>query len=355
MDHDSTEQTPLDEARLLQAITVAIAQSVDFQSAMKLTLCRVCELTGWDYGEAWIPRLDGSALEYSPVWYGSISNLESFRKYSEALTFPPNIGLPGRVWLSKQPEWIPDVSQAPKAVFPRMEMAFASGLKGGLAIPILVGDYVLAVLVFFMFTSSNRDYHLIDLVSSITNELSQSFEQKRIQQVLKTQYRVLEFLAEGVTVSDEKGKILFTNNSFCKMFDYTPNELISQNLSIINRCFQEEKFLIFQEITFALDIQGFWARELENCQKDGTVLVTNTRISDLTISGKNYWVGIWENITAQKQAEAKLQKNQQRLAAVIDLLPGIPFCGNNKPNWSMKSFGKDTWELTGYKSEELLG
>ena len=354
MYHDSIEPRPIEETRFCQAITVAIAQSVDFQSAIKLTLYQVCELTGWNYGEAWIPRLDGSALEYSPVWYGSISNLESFRKFSEALTFPPNVGLPGRVWLSKHTEWIPDVSQAPKATFPRTEIAVKSGLKAGLAIPILVGDYVLAVLVFFMFTSRKEDDRLINLVSTITNQLGELFEQKRIQEVLKTQYRVLEILAEGVSVSDEKGNLLFVNNSFGTIFDYAPEELIGKNLSLINRGFIEKNSLILPEITLDLNTQGFWSKELKNSQKNGNVLITNTRFSDLTISGKKYWVGVWENITAQKQAEAELQKNQQKLAVATDLLPGITFSAYNNPNWSMKSFGKDTGELTGYTSEELL-
>ncbi|MFB2938209.1 diguanylate cyclase domain-containing protein [Aerosakkonemataceae cyanobacterium BLCC-F154] len=347
MYYDSTEPMSLEEARFCQAITVAIAQSVDFQSALKLTLAQVCELTGWNYGEAWMPRLDGSALEYSLVWYGS-ANLESFRKYSEALTFPPNVGLPGRVWLSKKPEWIPDVSQAPKAIFPRMEMALKSELKAGLAIPIVVEDYVLAVLVFFMFKSREEDYHLIDLVSSITNELGKLFERKRIQEVLKTQYRVLENLAEGVTVSDERGNLLFVNNSFCTMFDYVPEELVGKDLSLINQCLSEER------ITDDLSNKFFDLKELRNFAKHGTELITNTRFSDLTISGRRYWIGIWENITAQKQAEAELAKNQQKLATAIDLLPGITFYAGNNHDWSKRCFGKDTWELTGYKTEELL-
>lgn len=353
MAHNSTDSRSIEEARFCQGLAVAIAKSVDFQSAMKLILYQVCELTGWNYGEAWIPRLDGSALEYSPVWYGSICNLESFRKFSEALTFPPNVGLPGRVWLSKQPEWIPDVSQAPKVIFPRMEMALISGLKAGLAIPILVDDYVVAVLAFFMFKSREEDDRLINLVAYMTNQLGELFERKRIQELLKTQYRVLEILTEGVTVSDEQGNILFINNSFSTLFGYTPEELIGKKLSEINYCFLEKKSLIWSEITLALKTQNFWSKELKIFSKDGTVLITHTSFSDLTISGKKYWVGVWENITAQKEAEAELQKNKQNLALAIDLLPGIPFSANNT-DWARKIFSKDTEELTGYQSQEFF-
>lgn len=354
MYHDSTDATPIEETRFCQALTLAIAQSVDFQSAIKLILDQVCELTGWNYGEAWIPRLDGSALEYSPVWYGSINHLELFRKFSEGLTFPPNLGLPGRVWVSKKPEWIPDVSQTANAIFPRMKIALTSGLKASLAIPILVGDYVVAVLVFFMFKSREEDNNLINLVSSITNQLGESFEQKRIQEVLKSQCRVLEIIAEGVTVSDEKTNILFISDSFCRMFGYTPKELIGQKLSVINNFLPKNFSPIPPEIVLDLNTQGYWSTELKNFQKNGNTIITNTRFSDLTISGKKYWVAVWENITTQKQVESELRKTQQKLAAAIDLLPGIPFFANNDPDWSIKSFGKDTQELTGYTITELL-
>ena len=56
-----------EEAQLLQAMTLAISQSQDFHTALGVALREVCETTGWKYGEAWIPRLDGTALECSPV------------------------------------------------------------------------------------------------------------------------------------------------------------------------------------------------------------------------------------------------------------------------------------------------
>jgi len=36
-----------------------------------VALLQVCEVTGWDYGEAWIPCKDDTFLELSPAWYSS--------------------------------------------------------------------------------------------------------------------------------------------------------------------------------------------------------------------------------------------------------------------------------------------
>ncbi|MEE8194515.1 MAG: PAS domain S-box protein, partial [Dehalococcoidales bacterium] len=107
------------EIQLLLTLTQAISESQDFDAALGIAIGKVCQATGWDFGEAWVPSHDGKVLECSLAWYSSSNSLEKFRKLSEELTFPPNTGLPGRVWSSKQPEWIPDVSVASKVLFPR--------------------------------------------------------------------------------------------------------------------------------------------------------------------------------------------------------------------------------------------
>ncbi|MBD2185024.1 PAS domain S-box protein [Aerosakkonema funiforme] len=353
---DTTEGRKIQaEVRLLEAMTLAIAQSQDFHTALGEALRQVCEATGWKYGEVWIPRLDGTALECSPVWYGSTNNLEKFRKLSEALTFPHNIGLPGRVWSSKQPEWIKDVSNEPDSIFLRCQMALEPGLKAGLGIPILDSDRVLAVLVFFMFESREEDNQLVDLVSGVATQLGSLIAQKRMQEVLKTQARVLESMVEGVNMCDENGFIFFTNAAFDAMFGYERGESIGKHISDFDANSSGENAWLIERINQQLQIQGSWCGEFKNCKKDGTPFITYVRISALEISGKKYWICVREDITDRKIAEEELQTSKRRLANLIDSLPGIAFSCANDPQWSMKYLSEGCLDLTGYKSEELLG
>lgn len=356
MDETSTDHKQIqEEARLLQAMTMAIAQSEDFHTALGETLHQVCEVTGWQYGEAWIPRIDGTALECSRVWYGSGIKLEKFKTLSEAFTFSPNLGLPGRVWLSKQSEWIKDVTQEPDSVFLRCQIAVDSNLKAGLGIPILAKEQVLAVLVFFMFESREEDSQLAALVSSVTNQLGALIEHKRTEQAIKTQALVLERMIEGVNMCDEHGLIFFTNPAFDAMFGYKAGELIGKDISVINAYSASENERLMAEIANSLQNQGSWIGELINCKKDGTLLITYARISSLEIYGKKYWVIVREDITARKQAEEELRESKRRLAILIDSLPGIAFSCAADPQWSMKYLSEGCVEVTGYKSQELLG
>ena len=53
-------------------------------------------------------------------------------------------------------------------------------------------------------------------------------ERKRTAETLQTQTRVLESMAEGVVMTGEDERIMFTNPAFAAMFGYQPGELIGQ-------------------------------------------------------------------------------------------------------------------------------
>ena len=48
-DHD-------EQLNLLQTITMEVAAATDLSSALKIVLRRVCEKTGWELGQAWVPN-----------------------------------------------------------------------------------------------------------------------------------------------------------------------------------------------------------------------------------------------------------------------------------------------------------
>jgi two-component system, LuxR family, sensor kinase FixL len=102
-----------EQLSLLQTIAMEAHTAYDLASALEVVMRRVCETTGWVIGQAWMARHDGTVLECSPAWFSMATGLEQFRQDSEATTFLPGVGLPGRVWSAKQPVWIPDVTLDP--------------------------------------------------------------------------------------------------------------------------------------------------------------------------------------------------------------------------------------------------
>ena len=168
-----------EEIQFLQTLYQAVREAPDFHTALFVALTQVCEISGWDYGEVWIPCKNSMVLELSPVFYSSNhkgSNslaLKQFRLCSEAFILPPANGLAGRVWSSQQPEWIPDVSVQSEAYFLRNQIAKACGVKAGLGVPILAHDQVLAVLVFFMSEVREEDSQLVELAVGVATHLGE--------------------------------------------------------------------------------------------------------------------------------------------------------------------------------------
>jgi PAS domain-containing protein len=94
-----------------------------------------------------------------------------------------DLGLIVRVWQSKQPEWIPDVSVI--TLSNRAEAARQSGLKAGLAVPTIADERVQAVLAFFMVVSREEDRRLIEIVSAVAAQLGSLIRRKRAEQALR--------------------------------------------------------------------------------------------------------------------------------------------------------------------------
>src|SRR6478672_3693345 len=152
-----------DQLELLHAITKELAAAGDLASALQTLLRRVCEKTGWVLGQAWLPNQTGTALECGPAWPADGGELQAFRAASKKSHFVPGIGLPGRVWLSRQFSWIDDVTADPN--FPRAASARAAGLMTGVGIPLVSGDKVIAVLEFFMRESREESEQLLNFIA----------------------------------------------------------------------------------------------------------------------------------------------------------------------------------------------
>jgi len=189
------------EIRLLLTMTQAVDESEDFHSALAVALRKVCEATDWAYGEAWIPRADGTALEFGTAWYIGGRGLDKFKQLSEGYTFPPGIGLPGQVWVSKQPEWIQDVSILPENTFPRCKLARNAGLKSALGVPIIANDETVAVLAFFMFESRPEDERLVKLVSAVASQVGSVIQRKRTEEALRKARDELEIRVQQRTAA----------------------------------------------------------------------------------------------------------------------------------------------------------
>ncbi len=200
-----------EESQLLQCLTLEISAANDFQTALEIALSKICQFTGWDYGEAWIPSGDRQILVCSPAWYSSIDGLEEFRRFSERISFPSGIGFPGRVWGHQRPEWIWDISLETEAYFLRKYPALECGLRSGLAIPVSADTNVVAIMAFFTRSPNDRDQQLVGLIGAIAMQLGALMRRKRDEETLRLMNEELA-LARDRALEASRTKSTFVAN-----------------------------------------------------------------------------------------------------------------------------------------------
>jgi PAS domain S-box-containing protein len=177
---DVTERRHEEAAlRLLQSITMSISAAADLNSALVLTLESLCDATGWGYGEAWLPTSDGSRVERTTHYADVGVNAGPLIDSGASESFLPGDGLPGRAWQSKTVVWVPDVSAfASERLAAR---AIDCGFRAAVALPVLAGQDVVAVLVFFMDRPRATDVRHSQMVFVVTNQIGAVIERRRAQ------------------------------------------------------------------------------------------------------------------------------------------------------------------------------
>ena len=187
----SERKRALKELQLLHSITEDISEVKDFHSALGIVIRRICEMAGWDYGEAWLYDGREKRLKTSPAWYSNYA-AKDFRAMTEHLFLETGGGLPGRVWLSRNPEWVQDISKSPNALFSRTGTALKANFKSAFATPVTANGEVIAVLAFFMAKMHGQDERLIKVISTVATQLGLVMQRKKAEEALMKAHSELE-------------------------------------------------------------------------------------------------------------------------------------------------------------------
>lgn len=149
-----------------------------------------------------------------------------------------------------------------------------------------------------------------------------------------------------VSITDYKGKIIYTNALFCYHSQYTAEELIGQNHSIINSNYHTKDF--FEKLWKTINSGKIWRGEIRNKAKDGSYYWVDTVISPvLNDKGKiEQFLSIRNIITDEKEFEAALKESEELnkgiLASLSSRIALIDSNGNIlKINKAWEEFSKN--------------
>lgn len=396
--HAETALRETDEAvHLFPVISRAISETVDFHSALEITVRKICEATGWEYGEAWVPRPDGKILECQATWQGA-ARLKEFHQMSQELKFPREMGLPGRVWSSKCSEWITDLSQVSNAEFFPVQKARECGVRAVFGAPVTTDGKILAVLVFFMLRFSEKDTRLADWVGAIATHLGSVIHCKRAEEKLREAHEVLEkrirekteeltkinqalreevetqrLSEESVRRSQENFQTL-VNSIEGVVWEF---DLRTSRFTFVSQ--QAERMLgypveaWFNETTFwedhvhgadretAMTFRACVAEEKKDNQyeyrmitADGHTLWLRDMVTVVIVEDEAIKLrGVMVNITDQKQTEEALNEERGFVSTVLDTASAMVIILDTEGR--IVRFNRASGEISGYSSEEVSG
>jgi PAS domain S-box-containing protein len=330
------------------AFLIAEAKTVD--DALELALRKICETTGWALGQAWVPSAAGSHLECSPAWHAGSDGLEQFRIASEAMTFEPGAGLPGRCWSSKEPVWSKDVKTNPN--LRRAPFAREAGLGTAMAVPVLAHGDVVAVMEFFAFEAREQDEWLLDLVSTVAAQVGSLFDAKEAEGSLRSSEEHFRAVAENakdpIVSANGRGEITYFNSAAQHVFGYSTSEALGKPFTLLmperlRGAYRQglNRFLSTGEA----HVIGKTV-ELAGRTKHGHEFPVELSLSTWQSGEEALFTGILRDITERKRAEREFRS---LLEAAPDAMV-IVDC-----NGEIVLMNKQTENLFGYTREELLG
>lgn len=197
----SEQQRTLRKRKLLSEVSQQIGEADGFDEGIQHILTAICRHTSWQYGEVWIPDEHADRLVFGGG-YTMDPALEGFLEASEKYTFKVGEGIPGQVYERGEPDWIPTVSEPEQGPFIRKTVAESAGLQTTLAIPLIAADgEVLAVFMFFLDESRQRDDELVEDVTDVISQLGGLAVQKQAEELIRRRNEQLEDFA-GVISHD---------------------------------------------------------------------------------------------------------------------------------------------------------
>lgn len=165
----------------------------------------------------------------------------------------------------------------------------------------------------------NYSHNLEDTINERTQSLQEEIRHKiqaqtKLKHLLKQLADFKYALDQGtiVIMTDPKGHVLYVNEAFCELSQYSWEEIRGQNTNVLTSNYHVPAF--FQALWDTIDRGEVWRGEICSRAKDGSLYwVDTTIVPFLDTNGDIYQhMAIQNNITDRKQAELDLKKAKEQ-------------------------------------------
>ncbi len=342
---------------ILYGITRLVAEKAPTDNLAPDILRLICESLGWEIGALWRVEKAAGFIRCLEVWHQPLVNATEFEDLTRQLTFLPGEGLPGTVWQSGKSLWIEDFSAAFN--LPRAHLAARAGIKAAVCFPLMFQSEIIGVIEFFSRDIRAPDHYLLELMSSVGNQVAQLLERSQIEQARREsedRFRILaETASDGIITVDESSTILFVNPAAGTIFGYTLDEMAGRSLTMLMpdylRHLHESGIKRFVE-TGKRHI-SWHGIELPGLHRSGEEIRLEISFGESYAQGRHLFTGIVRDISERKRSEALLRESEERYRTMADTAPVLIWeAGTDK----LRNYFNKPWlDFTGRTMEQEAG
>tara|TARA_R110002167_G_C12673410_1_gene650899 strand:+ start:211 stop:1713 length:1503 start_codon:yes stop_codon:yes gene_type:complete len=190
---------------------------------------------------------------------------------------------------------------------------------------------------------------------SSKKQANKSFKANNVDDHYSRLEAVLNTVIDGIITIDHLGCIQSFNRSAERIFGYTPDEVIGQNVKMLMPApyhDEHDGYLKNYQVTGDKKVIGK-GREVEAQRKDGSIFAMELGVNEMTVSGEKMFVGTIRDISDRKQAEQALRDNQAKLQAIVDNTVDGLITIDEKG--LVETFNRACERIFGYSANQVIG
>jgi len=186
--------------------------------------------------------------------------------------------------------------------------------------------------------------------SALTHFIKQTSEELNSNVKLLNQYKNAVDLSSLVSKTDLEGNISYVNDNFCKVSQYSKEELIGKN----HRLIRDEKMssFTFKKMWHSITRGKVWRGLISNKAKDGSIYYVDATV--MPIFDKNNkieeFIAIRQDVTKQIQSKRRIIEKEKLIKAIFDNQDSIVIYASKTKG--MLSVNKKLFEYFDYKNLE---
>ena len=302
------------------AVTQALVTSPGWEKAAPGVLEGLCRTLDWELAEYW--EVDGGreAMHFSTSWKRPGRDTSAFEATAPDVVYRRGEGLAGQVWESGGPVAMPDLAGDTSV---RSASAVASGLHGVVGFPVRSGRRVVGMISLHTWAPRGLDEGLVAVMNDVGSQIGEFVERKRaevaLQESEKRMRSVLDNVSDGLATLDQTGVIESANPAVVKLFGYSEQELVSQQMDLIIATTHRSAFDNYLQRRLKLDIPVSGAHETMGKRKNGSLFPLEVVVSSMQVGARHLFIATLRDIS-----ERKAHTDALEYQALHDALTGLP-------------------------------